>query len=75
VLLWPLRGEDTARTILHRAYSRSNADGAIVCSARPPNSEGAKLRGQGPRAEADAARRLPAYESRDADGVTPSRWR
>ena len=23
-----------------------------MCSARPPNGEGAKLRGQGPRAEA-----------------------
>jgi hypothetical protein len=41
----------------------------------PANGEGAKLRGQGPRAEADAARRLPACEARDAGGVTPSRWR
>ena len=38
-----------------------------------PNGEGAKLRGQGLRAEAEAARRLPAHESRDAGGVTPSR--
>jgi len=37
----------------------------------PPNGEGAKLRGQGPRAEADAARGLPAFEVRDADRVTP----
>ena len=42
---------------------------------RPPNGEGAKLRGQGPRPEADAARRLPACKARDAGGVTPSRWR
>jgi hypothetical protein len=41
----------------------------------PANGEGAKLRGQGPRAEAVAARRMPACESRDAGGVTPSRWR
>jgi hypothetical protein len=36
-----------------------------------PNGEGAKLRGQGLRAEADAARGLPACESRDAGRVTP----
>jgi len=40
-----------------------------------PNGEGAKLRGQGPRAEADAARRLPACESRDAGGVPPRKLR
>jgi hypothetical protein len=40
-----------------------------------PNGEGAKLRGQGPRAEAAAARGLPAFEGRDAGRVTPSRWR
>jgi copper homeostasis protein CutC len=34
-----------------------------------------KLHGQGPRAEAAAARRLPACEARDAGGVTPSRLR
>ena len=32
----------------------------------PPNGSDAKLRGQGPRAEADAARRLPAFEVRGA---------
>jgi hypothetical protein len=30
-----------------------------------------KLHGQGPRAGAEAARRLPACEARDAGGVTP----
>jgi hypothetical protein len=40
-----------------------------------PNGAGAKLRGQGLRAEADAARRLPACESRDAGGVTPRKLR
>jgi hypothetical protein len=40
-----------------------------------PNGEGAKLRGQGPRAEANSARRLPACEARDAAGVTLSRLR
>ena len=47
----------------------------IDCSARPPNGEGAKLRGQGPRAETEAARRLPACEVRDAGGVTPCKLR
>jgi len=37
------------------------------------NGSDVKLRGQGPRAEADAARRVPAFEARDAGGVTPSR--
>jgi hypothetical protein len=36
-----------------------------------PNGSDVKLRGQGPRAEAGAARRLPAFEARDAGGVTP----
>jgi hypothetical protein len=34
-----------------------------------------KLRGQGPRGYGRAARRLPAFEARDADGVTPLRYR
>ena len=34
-----------------------------------------KLRGQGPRDYGRAARRLPAFEVRDADGVTPPRYR
>jgi hypothetical protein len=38
---------------------------------RRPNGEGAKLRGQGPRAEAGAARGLPAFEGRDAGRVMP----
>jgi hypothetical protein len=41
----------------------------------PANGEGAKLRGQGPCAEAGAARRLPACEARDAGGVTPRKLR
>jgi hypothetical protein len=41
----------------------------------PPNGPEVNPRGQGPRAEADAARRLPACESRDAGGVTPCRYR
>jgi hypothetical protein len=40
-----------------------------------PNGADPKLHGQGPRAEAAAARRLPACEARDAGGVTPSRLR
>jgi hypothetical protein len=41
----------------------------------PPNGSDVKLRGQGPRAEADAARRMPAFEGRDAGGVTPRKLR
>jgi hypothetical protein len=37
----------------------------------PPNGSDVKLHGQGPRAEADAARRAPACEARDARGVPP----
>ena len=32
-------------------------------------------RGQGPRAEAVAARRLPAFEARGAGGVPPFKYR
>jgi hypothetical protein len=42
---------------------------------RRPNGPRAKLRGQGPRVEADAARGLPACESRDAGRVTPRKLR
>jgi hypothetical protein len=52
--------------------------GGGACGGRSrgrPNGEGAKLRGQGLRAEAEAARRLPACESRDAGGVTPPKYR
>jgi hypothetical protein len=47
--------------------------GRSVRSSGRANGSGAKLRGQGLRAEAEAARRMPACESRDAGGVTPSR--
>jgi hypothetical protein len=40
-----------------------------------PNGSDVKLRGQGPRGYGRAARRLPAFEVRDAGGVTPPRWR
>jgi hypothetical protein len=42
---------------------------------RPPNGPTVKLRGQGLRAEAGAARRLPACEVRVAGGVTPCKYR
>jgi len=32
-------------------------------------------RGQGPRGYGSAARRMPAFEARDADGVTPFKLR
>src|SRR3954454_17155569 len=42
---------------------------------RPSNGSDVKLRGQGPRGYGRAARRLPACESRDADGVTRRKLR
>jgi len=40
-----------------------------------PNGLEVNPRGQGPRAEAAAARRMPAFEARDAGGVTPLKCR
>jgi len=42
---------------------------------RAPNGLDVKLRGQGPRDYGRVARRLPAFEVRDADGVTPPKYR
>ena len=52
-----------------------SADEANTCSARPHNGLEVNPRGQGPRAEAAAARRMPAFEARDAGGVTPCKLR
>jgi hypothetical protein len=41
----------------------------------PANGSDVKLRGQGPRGYGRAARRLPAFEARDAGGVTPTKLR
>jgi len=41
----------------------------------PPNGSDVKLRGQGPRGYGSAARRVPAFEARDAGGVTPRKLR
>jgi hypothetical protein len=64
----------TAETMIGLTVSRDTAGWAgetCGCGNRcRPNDPDAKLRGQGPRAEADAARRLPACEARDAGGVT-----
>jgi len=40
-----------------------------------PNGPEVNPRGQGPRSEAAAARRMPAFEARDAGGVTPLKCR
>jgi hypothetical protein len=51
---------------------RGLGGGKCGCEIRGrANDQTAKLRGQGPHAEADAARRLPACKARDAGGVTP----
>jgi len=48
-----------------------------MCSRRkvgPPNGQEVNPRGQGPRGYGSAARRMPAFEARDAGGVTPRRF-
>ena len=51
----------------------SGSGGRLDCGLRdgPPNGSDAKLRGQGPRAEADAAHGVHACESRDAGRAPP----
>ena len=44
-------------------------------SASPHNGPEVNPRGRGPRGYGSAARRLPAFEARDAGGVTPCRLR
>ena len=41
----------------------------------PPNGPEVNPRGQGLRGYGSAARRLPAFEARDAGGVTPRKLR
>jgi hypothetical protein len=53
----------------------------IVAAARRPPFPGrangleVNPRGQGPRRYGSAARRMPAFEARDAGGVTPDKLR
>jgi hypothetical protein len=61
---------------LPRKSSFSEGVGGGVAAQRlPSNGLEVNPRGQGPRAEAAAARRLPAFEARDAGGVTPFKYR
>jgi len=62
-----------------RARHRTNRRGGRG-KVRPedrcrPNGPEVNPRGQGPRGYGSAARRMPAFEARDAGGVTPSRYR
>jgi len=41
----------------------------------PPNGLEVNPRGRGPRCYGGAARRVPAFEARDAGGVTPFKYR
>jgi hypothetical protein len=41
----------------------------------PANGPEVNPRGQGPRGYGSAARRMPAFEERDAGGVTPRKLR
>jgi hypothetical protein len=74
VLLLSLRGEHTAQGCLASCRRLTVRTERRTRSARPPNDPVVKLHGQGPRAEAGAARRLPACEARDAGGVTPRKF-
>jgi len=51
---------------------------AVGCSVSRdcrPNGLEVNPRGQGPRGYGSAARRLPAFQARDAGGVTPRKLR
>jgi hypothetical protein len=72
VLLSPFGGENAGRGISPHAEGVKVRTERRHPSASPPNGSVVKLHGQGPRAEAEAARRLLACEARDAGGVTPS---
>jgi len=55
--------------------TRVSGGGVALRNRRRPNGSDVKLRGQGPRGYGSAARRLPAFEARDAGGVTPFKYR
>ena len=71
MLLLSLRGENETISILRRAEELEVRTERYSCSARPPNGLKVHLRGQGPRAEADAAHGVHACESRDAGRAPP----
>jgi hypothetical protein len=62
-----------------RRESTRMLGGAAESSSRknrcPPNGLEVNPRGQGPGGYGSAARRLPAFEARDAGGVTPHKLR
>ena len=71
-----LRGGGSAHPPSRAGASASAADAERSCLRRP-NGSHAKLCGQGPRAEAEAARRLPrmTFGEPSRDLQPPSRWR
>jgi len=64
---------DALCSALHRSRGVRGGRGkrAVVEIDGRPNGPEVNPRGQGPRGYGGAARRLPAFEARDADGVTP----
>jgi hypothetical protein len=68
------RGRGTTRRSVRCRVLIGNGGKQAAC-LRPPNGQRAKLRGQGPRRYGSAARRMPAFEARDAGGVTPRKLR
>jgi len=57
-----------------RWVRRGRGKGAAARICRPNGLE-VNPRGQGPRGYGSAARRMPAFEARDAGGVTPRKLR
>ena len=67
---WLERLRESGNT--RRGWAGERASGGLF---RRPNGVEVNPRGQGPRAEAGAARRLPAFEARGAGGVPPFKYR
>jgi len=61
-------GRTAAALVCARVGRGKRATAMIICA---PNGPEVNPRGQGPRGYGSAARRLPAFEARDAGGVTP----
>ncbi len=68
------RWNRAAKTSLLCAKTLKNAK-RLVEERYRPNGVEVNPRGQGPRGYGSAARRLPAFEARDAGGVTPRKLR
>jgi|SRR6185369_12202418 len=75
VLLLSLQGESRRPRDLASCRRLTEQTKRNCSSASPPNGLEVNPRGQGPRGYGSAARRMPAFEARDAGGVTPCKLR